>query len=128
MKNDVPKTMSFMDGFSGPKSDVGFQMIFSQELAETIINERRDDIIRVEAGLDGDWDVNGHEIFKIGDEMIGDYTLHDNSCWAKPISWEVRALVTPSGTVFTHEEMVLIDTQTGVTIDPDPQYWDFNEV
>jgi hypothetical protein len=84
IKNYRPGSMSFSDGFLGPKGNVGYFMKLDIEKAKDIILSKNiQDIEDVVAGLDGDWEVNSQTIYD-GSEFL-DYDLYDHSCWAKPI-------------------------------------------
>lgn len=85
-KNYSPGSMSFSEGFLGPKGDVGFQMIADWDKAkvtiEKLLSEGRE-IEPVEMGLDGDWGVNSMTVYE-----NGEFTKYDrwgNSQWAEPI-------------------------------------------
>ena len=85
-QNYRPGSMSFADGFLGPKGDVGFFMIADMDKAKEIVNEllkQGKDILDVEMGLDGDWGVNSECIWSNG--KFFDYDAYNNSCWAAPI-------------------------------------------
>jgi hypothetical protein len=84
--NYIPGSMSFSEGFLGPKGDVGFFMKYSHKKATDIINEKLKEgcnILSVEAGLDGDFRENSCEIFD--GKIFNDYTCYDSSQWAEPI-------------------------------------------
>ena len=83
-KNYIPGSISFAEGFLGPKGDVGFQMIFSLSKAKKIAKELEEkNIEEIEAGLDGDFSVNSCVIFdKKGWYKYDAYAI---SQWATPI-------------------------------------------
>lgn len=86
MKNYIPKSIGFADGFMGPRGDVGYSMILDFDKAKEIINihlRNGRKILNADAGLDGDWTWNSQTIFD-GKDFIP-YTLHPDSIWAKPI-------------------------------------------
>jgi hypothetical protein len=87
MKNYKPTSMSFAEGFLGPKGDVGFVMRYDNDKATQIINEMMGSgrsIVRAEAGLDGDWAVNSSVIFTSEDGFI-EPDFYDHSIWATPV-------------------------------------------
>jgi len=80
-KNYMPRSQSFADGFLGPKGDVGFVMEFDLEKAKTIDTT---DVEEIEAGLDGDFEVNSQTIFENG-KWVKETYFYDHSIWATPI-------------------------------------------
>lgn len=85
-QNYCPGSISFADGFLEPKTGVGFSMIADMDKAKEIVNEllkQGKDILDVEMGLDGDWDVNSECIWSKG--VFFNYGSYDNSYWASPI-------------------------------------------
>lgn len=84
--NYTPGSMSFADGFMGPKGDVGYIMVASQQKAHEIIKEQLGNgraISHAEMGLDGDWGVNSNTIYEGGKYF--DYESYSESQWATPI-------------------------------------------
>ena len=85
-KNYVPGSISFMEGFFGPKTNIGYSMIADYEKAKSIVEEllkEGRDIDNVKMGLDGDWSYNSNVIWE--NNKFFDYCYHDNSVWAEPI-------------------------------------------
>jgi len=81
--NYIPGSISFAEGFAGPKGDVGFRMEFSMEKAKQIAKELGENNIKeIDAGLDGDWRENSCTIF---DGTWKEYTAYKGSIWATPI-------------------------------------------
>jgi len=87
MKNNyIPGSISFADGFMGPKGNVGFFMKYSHEKTKEIINgllSKGRKITQASAGLDGDWVENNCTVFD-GKDFI-EYDVWDSSTWASPI-------------------------------------------
>lgn len=84
--NYRPGTISFAEGFKGPKGNVGFSMVADYEKAKNIIEKLLSEgkkIDYVEMGLDGDWGENSMIIWE--DNSFEKYNLYDNSIWAEPI-------------------------------------------
>ena len=85
-KNYTPGSMSFAEGFYGPKGDVGYFMIADWCKAKAIIKKLIADgrnIERVEMGLDGDWGENSMTVWEDGKFMK--YDCFEGSKWAEPI-------------------------------------------
>ena len=83
-KNYRPGSMSFAEGFLGPKGNVGYFMEFSIEKAKKIAErEGLQNIDKIEAGLDGDWGENSCTIYD--SDGWHDYTAWHGSLWAIPI-------------------------------------------
>jgi len=80
-KNYVPGSMSFSEGFLGPQGDVGFTMKFSMKKAKQIA-KKLGNVVKIRAGLDGDFIENSCTIF---DGEWHDYACYDHSVWATPI-------------------------------------------
>lgn len=86
-KNYMPRSMSFSEGFLGPRGDVGFFMVADQKKAHTIIKsliETGRDVTHADMGLDGDWAYNSCTVY---DKENGyqDYDAYGSSQWAEPI-------------------------------------------
>jgi len=85
--NYYPSSMSFAEGFLGPRGDVGFIMkadfIKAKEIVNELIKTGRQ-VSYADMGLDGDWDVNSERIFDDG-SFINEYTTYDHSQWAPTI-------------------------------------------
>lgn len=84
--NYTPKSMSWADGFNGPKGNVGYFMDADENKAKLIIDQLIKDgrkINYVEMGLDGDWRENSDMIYSQNE--FHSYNSHPSSCWAKPI-------------------------------------------
>ena len=85
-KNYTPGTMSFADGFLGPKGDVGFFMSVDNETAKKIVSnllKNGKKIKNAQLGLDGDFSVNSTTIYD--GEKFYDYNAWKGSIWATPI-------------------------------------------
>lgn len=80
----TPGTQTFGEGFSGPKGNVGFTMVFSQKKAKKIANKHKGkEIVEIVAGLDGDFSENCCTIY---DGLTWrKYDCWDHSIWATPI-------------------------------------------
>ena len=86
IKNYTPGRMSFVDGFLGPKGDVGFFMCVDNEKAKKIVSDllkKGKKIISAELGLDGDFTENSTTIYD--GENFYDYDAYEGSKWATPI-------------------------------------------
>lgn len=84
--NYKPKSISFAEGFLGPKGYVGFQMVADEERAKKVIDKLNSDVRIVksaELGLDGDFIENSSIIYKNG--KFHPYTAWRSSQWAEPI-------------------------------------------
>lgn len=84
--NYIPGSISFSEGFLGPKGDVGFFMVADQEQAHQIIKSLIDQgrkVTDAQMGLDGDWSCNSCTIYEDG--VYSDYTEYGSSTWATPI-------------------------------------------
>ena len=85
-KNYTPGSMSFAEGFMGPKGDVGFMMVAdwsqAKEIIEKLISQGKN-IDTVEMGLDGDWSCNSMVIWENGE--FTEYNCWNSSRWAEPI-------------------------------------------
>ena len=85
-KNYIPSSISFAEGFMGPKGDKGFIMTADWDKAkstiEKLISEGRniDNVVMV---LDGDWDCNSMTVWEGGE--FTEYDCHNGSIWAEPI-------------------------------------------
>ncbi len=82
----IPESMSFFEGFLGPKGDVGFFMVADWEKAKKIINQllaQGRNIQSVRMGLDGDWLENSTVVWSDG--IFYEYDCYDLSQWAEPI-------------------------------------------
>lgn len=85
-KNYCPGSISFADGFMGPRGDVGFFMTADWDKAKSIIEKILSsgrNIEEVEMGLDGDWDCNSMTVWKDG--QFTEYDCYGTSQWAEPI-------------------------------------------
>lgn len=85
-KNYKPASISFADGFLGPKGDVGFQMVADYAKAKAIIEKllaEGRNIEEAEMGLDGDWQCNSMTVWENG--QFFDYGCYGSSQWAEPI-------------------------------------------
>ena len=85
-KNYTPGTMSFADGFLGPKGDVGFFMSVDNEKARKIVSDllkNGKEITSAELGLDGDFSENSTTIYD--GKNFYDYDAYEGSQWATPI-------------------------------------------
>lgn len=85
-KNYIPQSISFAEGFLGPKGNVGFLMVADYKKAEQIVNDILSDgaeIDNVVMGLDGDFECNSSTIYKDG--KFHNYEAHESSQWAEPI-------------------------------------------
>lgn len=85
-KNYTPGSMSWEDGFCGPRGNVGFTMLADYEKAKLIVDELIKSgkaIERAEMGLDGDWGENSQTIFDGANYF--QYEMYDHSIWAEPI-------------------------------------------
>lgn len=83
---NIPGSISFSEGFLGPKGDVGFIMEYDHEKATKIINNLLQDGRKIEsgtAGLDGDWNINHCTIYDAAG--FHEYDAHSSSQWAAPI-------------------------------------------
>ena len=81
----MPKSISYLDGFLGPRGDVGYLMKFSIKKAKEIMKRyKMNEIINIKAGLDGDFKHNHDTIFENGN-WKEKYNFYKRSCWAKPI-------------------------------------------
>lgn len=81
-----PKSMSFAEGFLGPKNPKDYQMIYSHTKALAIVNSKLDEglkVIKATCGLDGDFNVNNDVIYD--GENFSDYSAYNISSWATPI-------------------------------------------
>ena len=84
-KNYVPESMSFLEGFLGPKGDVGFEMHFDYDKAKKIARHfKKEDIKEIEAGLDGDFEINSQVIYE-NNKWTDEIEFFDYSVWANPI-------------------------------------------
>lgn len=86
MKNYIPGSMSFAQGFMGPRGDVGYFMNFSQDKAEAVVKKLLSEgrkITEAYGGLDGDWNENNSVIYD-GKEFHK-YDAYSGSQWATPI-------------------------------------------
>lgn len=84
--NYIPESISFIEGFLGPKGDKGYTMVADYNKAKKILNKLIDsgrDIITAEMGLDGDWAINSCLIYD--GEKHYEYTEWGHSIWATPI-------------------------------------------
>lgn len=85
-KNYTPGTMSFSDGFLGPKGDVGFFMSVDNEKAKNIVSDLLKNGKKIESavlGLDGDFSENSTTIYD--GKQFHDYDAYEGSQWATPI-------------------------------------------
>ena len=85
-ENYIPSSISFSEGFNGPKGDVGYFMNFSQDKAEAIVKKLLSEgrkITKAFGGLDGDWRENHCTIYD-GIEFH-QYNVYKSSQWATPI-------------------------------------------
>jgi hypothetical protein len=85
-KNYIPDSISFIQGFRGPKGDVGYLMVADYKKAKKIILnllQQGKNIKKVEMGLDGDWTCNSCIIFD--ENGHHKYNCYDSSIWAEPI-------------------------------------------
>lgn len=85
-QNYTPGSMSFSDGFNGPRGNVGFTMVYDEEKAKKIINKllsEKRNIDFAKVGLDGDWDCNSDTLYS--ENEFNETYFHDNSIWATPI-------------------------------------------
>src|SRR5687768_11537117 len=84
--NYYPGSISFSEGFLGPKGDVGFFMVADQTQAHNIIKSliaQGRNVTSAEMGLDGDWQENSCTVYEDGE--YEDYDAYDHSQWAEPI-------------------------------------------
>tara|TARA_R110002153_G_C13141927_1_gene481046 strand:- start:264 stop:659 length:396 start_codon:yes stop_codon:yes gene_type:complete len=89
--------LSFAEGFLGTQAQVAkkqgksmmtFDWDKASEIIKTRVKEHKD--LTAEAGLEGDWDYTGGEIFADGKPTNDDYT-YLSSNWATPtliLSWD----------------------------------------
>ena len=80
MKNSI----SFAEGFMGPRHDDGVLHTYDHKKAVKIAKEAiksEPDIVEIRAGLDGDWNCNNDILWK-GKFFVPDF--YKESCWAKP--------------------------------------------
>jgi len=85
-QNYIPGSISFAEGFNGPKHDIGFFMNFSQAKAEEIVKNLLSEgrkITEAVGGLDGDWNENHSTIYD--GEKFRKYSAFSGSQWATPI-------------------------------------------
>ena len=85
-KNYKPSSISFTEGFLGPKGDVGFFMVADWNKAKSIIEKLLSEgknIDEVEMGLDGDWCENSMTVWEDGE--FTEYDRYGKSQWAEPI-------------------------------------------
>lgn len=85
-KNYIPGSISFSQGFAGPRGNVGFTMVYDEKKAKEIINKLlsgKRNIDFVEVGLDGDWDCNSDTLYS--EKGFNETYFHNNSIWATPI-------------------------------------------
>lgn len=84
--NYHPKSITFEEGFLGPKGNVGYSMVAdwnkAKSIIEKLISEGRN-IIGVYMGLDGDWNENSMIVYENG--CFYEYDLWQDSIWAEPI-------------------------------------------
>jgi len=86
-KNYVPGSMSFAEGFLGPKGNVGFIMKMDRTKAKSIIEQLIKDkrkIVDAKIGLDGDWTENS-DVFFDGKKFCDTEWVYSESQWAKSI-------------------------------------------
>lgn len=86
MKNYVPGSMSWADGFLGPRGDVGFFMKVNENKALKIIKtqiKQGKNIERAELGLGGDWKCNNTTIYD--GNKFHKYDSYYGSRWATPL-------------------------------------------
>jgi len=83
--NYVPKSMSFSEGFLGPKGDVGYTMVADLEKAKKLVDTLDASIEDAVIGLDGDFECNSQSIFDENGNVVTDLWIHNSSCWAQPI-------------------------------------------
>ena len=86
IKNYTPGTISFAEGFLGPKGNVGFFMNVDNEKAKQIVSELLKNgkkIKSADLGLDGDFSINSTVIYH--GEKFYDYNAYEGSQWATPI-------------------------------------------
>ena len=86
IKNYTPGTVSFAEGFLGPKGNVGFFMNVDNEKAKKIVSDllkNGKEIKIAELGLDGDFYENSTIIYN--EEKFYDYDAYEGSQWATPI-------------------------------------------
>jgi hypothetical protein len=88
--NYMPKSISFADGFLGAEFLGGDQlkkipMFYDEQKAKNIINDilKLNEIIKVEVGLDGDWEINHDTLFENNEFKNVDFWSKSN--WATPI-------------------------------------------
>jgi len=87
IENYIPGSISFADGFSGPKGDVGFTMTLDRKKAKKIVKQLVKEGLEVnsaQVGLDGDWDINSEFIYENG-KFLESTDIWESSVWAKPI-------------------------------------------
>jgi hypothetical protein len=85
-RNYIPSSMSFAEGFMGPKGDIGYSMVIDEKKARKIVRKllkKGKNIQRITAGLDGDWGVNSCVIWENG--KFSKYDAWRDSIWAEPI-------------------------------------------
>ena len=85
-KNYMPRSISFAEGFFGPRGDIGFIMYADYERAKHIIDTlilQGRSVCHAEMGLDGDWHENSSVIYRDGE--YHEYDAHKYSQWAEPI-------------------------------------------
>jgi hypothetical protein len=86
IKNYIPASQGFAEGFLGPKGDKGYFMKVDYKKAVKIINEQLKTDKQVETaklGLDGDWIENSCVIYEYG--KFSKYYCYEGSIWATPI-------------------------------------------
>ena len=84
--NYYPGSISFSEGFLGPKGDGGFTMVADQTQAHQIIKsliEQGRKVTDADMGLDGEWSCNSCSVYENGE--YADYTEWGSSQWAEPI-------------------------------------------
>lgn len=85
-QNYVPGSMSFSEGFMGPRGNVGFTMKYDNEKAKKIIEDlikQGRKITSAKVGLDGDWRENSDTLYE--NKEFQDVSFYDSSIWATPI-------------------------------------------
>jgi len=89
IENYIPGSISFAEGFMGPRGDVGFTMLLDRKKAKSIVNKLLKEGLKIKKatmGLDGDWAENNEILFK-DNKFIEEvnFRMYEYSVWAKPI-------------------------------------------
>lgn len=81
--NHNPGSISWLAGWSRPKPDCGYQMVFSLKKAKEIAKSiGLKNITSIVGGLDGDFTENSQVIY---DGVWKTPDFYQTSCWATPI-------------------------------------------